>query len=286
MLESILPEPQNYAGKVSATMTLNSKIDEHMSPVMDSVASKGRLQTQNLEIRNSKVFGTMADFLKNEKWRTPSPGALNIGFEIKDGRLWIEDPIVINISPTRMEIKGDQGLDMSMNYRLDATVPTSAIGSGATDILSKIPGGVTIKEIKVTGLIKGTVSDPDVSLSMADMATSVTTAVKEAVIQKVGDEVNRQINQIMAEAQTQADNLRSAGKQAADKVRREANASADKLVRDAASKNALEKKLAQTAADKLRSEGEANAKKLEQEADQKARAVLAAAQKKADDLKR
>ncbi|MDR0316710.1 MAG: hypothetical protein LBH97_07410 [Treponema sp.] len=297
MMENILPEPQNYAGKVSATLTLYGVLDEHMSPVLDTVVSKGRLQTQNLEIRNSKIFGTLADFLKNERWRTPAPGNVNIGYEIKDGRLWIEDPIVMNLPPAKMELKGDQGLDMSMNYRLDAVMPSSVVGSDAANILTNLPGGLSVKEIKVTGLIKGTVKNPEVSLSVADMASSITGAVQErvtaTVTQKVeevktqvNEEINRQINQIMAEAQRQANNIRNTGKQSADRVRREANTAADKLIRDAANKNAIEKRIAQTAADKLRNEGEANARKLEQEAESQAQAVLTAAQRRADELRR
>jgi hypothetical protein len=297
MLEKILPEPQNYVGKVSAAMTMYGELDEHLSPVLDTVASKGRLQIQKIEIRNSKIFGTLADFLKNEKWRTPAPGNLNIGYEIKDGRLRLEDPIVMNIAPAKIEIKGDQGLDMTLNYRIDATAPTSSFGSGAADILKNIPGGSRLKEIKITGLVRGTVKDPDISLSIADMVGSVTEAVKEQVMEKVtqkveevitqvNEEINRQIDQIMAEAQKQADNLRNTAKQAADRARREANSSADKLISSAADKSAIEKRLAQTAADKLRSEGESSAQKLEQEAENQAQSILAAAQKKAEELRR
>jgi hypothetical protein len=296
-LGKILPEPQNYVGKVSATLTLHGVLDEHLSPVLDTVASKGRLQLQNMEIRNSKIFGTLADLIKNEKWRTPAPGNLNIHYEIKDGRLWIEDPIVINIAPAKIEIKGDQGLDMTLNYRIDATTPTSSLGSGAADILKNIPEALRVKEIKITGLVKGTVKDPDISLSIADMAGSITEAVKEQMMEKVtqkveevrtqvNEEINSQIDQIMAEAQKQADNLRNAAKQAADRARREANSAADKLISNAADKSALEKRLAQTAADKLRSEGESNARKLEQEAENQAQVLLAAAQKKAEELRR
>jgi hypothetical protein len=297
MLEKILPEPQNYAGNVSASLTLHSILDEHLSPVLDKVNSKGRLQTHNLEIRNSKLFGMTADLLKNENWRTPAPGNINIGFEIRDGRVWIEDPIVMQVAPARVEIKGDIGLDTTLNYRMDAIVPTSAIGSGATNILSNIPGGSSLKEIKVAGLIKGTAKDPDIRLSIADMAGEIVGAVRdqvtETVTQKVeevrtqvNEEINRQIDVLMTEAQKQADNIRSTAKQAADRVRREANAAADKLVNDAASKNPIERGLAQTAANSLRSEGEASARKLEQEAEKQAQAALDAAQKKADELRR
>ncbi|MCL1815565.1 MAG: AsmA family protein [Treponema sp.] len=297
MIEKILTEPQNYTGKVSASLVLNSVLDEHLSPVLDKVNSKGRLQTQNLEIHNSKLFGTMADLLKNESWRSPAPGNINIGFEIKDGRVWIQDPIVMNMPPAKVELIGDIGLDTTLNYRMDAIVPTSAVGSNATNILGNIPGGSTLKEIKVAGLIRGTVKDPDIRLSVADMAGNIVGAVRdqvtETVTQKVeevrtqvNEEINRQIDAIMAEAQKQADNIRSTAKQAADRVRKEANAAADKLASDTAEKSAIEKRLAQAAADSLRSEGESNAKKLEQEGENQAQAAMTAAQKKADELKR
>jgi hypothetical protein len=289
-LEKILPEPQNYAGKVSAVMTLYSVLDAHMSPVLDSMNSKGRLQTHNLQIRNSKLFGTLADLTRNENFRTPSPGNLNIGFEIKDGRLYLEDPIIFDIPPAKMEITGDQGLDMTLNYKISASMPASTVG--AADLLSKLPGGSGIKEVKLSGAIRGNAKNPEVSLSLADMTSSITDAVKDQVTQKVEDvkavvneEINRQIDQIMAEANRQADIIRSTGKQAANKVREEANAAADRLISNAGS-NPLQKKLAQEGAGKLRSEGESNAKKVEKDADTQAKAVVAAAQKKADELKR
>ncbi len=295
MLEKILPEPQNYVGKVSANLTLYSVLDEQLSPVLNTVASKGVLQTQNVEIRNSKLFGTMADLLKNEKWRTPAPGNLNIKYEIKDGRLMIE-PIQMNISQAKLELTGDQGLDMTLNYKVNVAVPTSSVGSAATDLLGKIPGGSSIKEFKVTGLIGGTATKPEVKLSIADMAGNITEAVKaqvtEVVTQKVEEvktqvkeEVSKQVDALMAEAQKQADNIRNTAKQTADKLRTEANANADKLEKDAASKSAIEQRLAKAAADKLRKEGEANAVKIEQEGEKQATAAIESAQKKADEIK-
>ncbi|MDR1171417.1 MAG: AsmA family protein [Bacteroidales bacterium] len=295
MLEKILPEPQNYAGKVSANLTLYSVLDENLSPVLNTVASKGVLQTQNVEIRNSKLFGTMADLLKDEKWRTPVPGNLNIKYEIKDGRLTI-DPIHMNISQAKVELTGDQGLDMTLNYKVNVAVPVSSVGSAAVDLLGKIPGGSSIKEFKVTGLIGGTATKPDVKLSIADMAGNITEAVKtqvtEAVTQKVEEvktqvkeEVNKQVDALMEEVQKQADNIRSNAKKTADNLRTVANTNADKLEKDAASKSAIEQRLAKAAADKLRKEGEANAVKIEQEGEKQATATIDAAQKKADELK-
>jgi hypothetical protein len=246
---------------------------------------------------NSKLLATMTNVLKNDRWRTTSLRDMGIKYEIKDGRLWINDPIVLNIPPVRMEISGDQGLDTTLNYKIAAAVPVSIIGSGATDLLSRIPGGSRVDEIKLSGFIRGTARNPDISLSAADTAASITTAVREQVTEtvtekveevktQVNEEINRQIEQMMAEAQRQADNLRNSAKQTADRLRREANSAADRLISEASGKNAIERRLAQTAADKLRSEGEASAKKLEDEAENQARAAMAVAERKADELRR
>jgi len=279
MLQKILPSAQNYDGKVSANLTLNGILDEHMSPVMNTVASKGQLQTHNLRILNSELFVTMATLLKNESWRTPTLNNVNIKYEIKDGELTIE-PIRMNIAQTALEITGGQNLDMTLKYKVNATVPASVVGSGATDILSKIPGGVKINEFKLTGLIGGTVTKPVVTLGVADMTTSVVGAVKE----QIKGEVGKQVDAIMAEAEKQAQTIRNTAKQAADKIRKEANAAADKL--EAQAKTPLEKTAAKVAAKKLRDEGNDKAKKTEQEAERQIKNIMDAAKKKADDLKK
>jgi hypothetical protein len=285
MLEKILPEPQNYAGKVSAKMTLTGVLDEHMSPVLDAVFSKGQLQTHNVQIKNSEIFGKMADFLKNETWRSPSLNNVTIKFEIKNGRVFVE-PIPINVAQTKFELSGSQGLDMTMDYKINASVPMSAVGRGANDVLGKIPGGSNIREVKVTGLVGGTATKPQVSLSVADMAGSVaqavTAAVKEQVTERVSAEVEKQRAAVMAEAEKQAQNVRSTAKQSANKLRTEANNAAAKLEREAA--NPLQKAAAKIAADKLRQEGEANAVKLEREADRQVANIMDAAKKKADSI--
>jgi len=283
ILEKILPQPQNYDGKVSANLTLNSILDEHMSPVMNSVASKGQLQTHNLRIQNSELFATLANMLKNESLRTPTLNNVNIKYEIKDGQVTIE-PVRMNIAQAALELSGSQSLDMSLNYKLNAAVPASAVGSGATDILSKIPGGVKITEFKLTGLIGGTATKPVVTLSVADMASSVVSAVKDAVKEKVSDEVNKQINALMAEAEKQAQNVRNTAKQTANKIRQEANNTANKLESEA--KNPIQKVAAKTAADALRKEGENNAVKVEQEAERQIKTIMDNANKKANDLRK
>ncbi|MDR2036990.1 MAG: AsmA family protein [Bacteroidales bacterium] len=289
MLQKIFPDPQDYVGKVSALLNLHTILDEHMSPVLNTVQSKGQLNTHNIEIRNSKLMGTLADVLKNEKLRTLSPGDLNIKFEVKDGRIMIE-PMQFKIDQVNLNLSGDQGLDMTLNYNLKASVPVAAVG--ATDILKSIPGGSNIKELSLTGSIRGTVTKPEIKLSMADMVGDITKAVTETVTQKVEEakeqakaEVNAQVDKLLADAQNQAEKLRSAAKQLADKTRSEANAAADKLEKEAESKSTVEKRLVKVAADKLRKEGESNAKKIEQETEKQIQNILDAANKTADEIK-
>ena len=291
ILEKILPNPENYTGKVSAKLDLYSVLGEDLSPVLNTVASKGRLQTQNIKIQNSKLFGAMADLLKNESWRTPAPGNLDIAYEIRDGRLIIE-PIKMNISQARLELSGEQGLDTSLDYKVNAAVPTSTVGSAATDLLNKIPGGSAVKEFRVIGLVGGMARSPNVRLDVADMAGNIVEAAKEQITEKVEDtkaqlkeEANKQVTAVMAEAEKQAENIRNTAKQTADKMRAEAKVAADKVEKEAESKNVIEQRLAKAAADKIRSEGETGAVKIEQEAEKQVAAIMDAARKKADDIR-
>jgi len=297
MLSTFIAEPNNYTGKVTANITLHTLLDVTMSPIMESLDSKGVLQTQGIQIHNSELFATLATVTKNERWRTPSPNNMEIHYEIREGRLWLVRPIVMTIPPAKIEITGDQGIDMTLNYKVDASMPVSAVGSEATDVLSRIPGGSGVTEVKLIGRIAGTVKKPEVSLSVGDMTSSITEAVKDKVEQVITEkvdeaqqrlegEINRQIVLIMQEAEEQANRVRATAKTAADRVRSEANSSADRLISEAANKGMLAKQAAKTAADKVRHEGEAAAKKIEQEGEQQAQNIIDAAKKRCDDLKK
>ena len=286
ILKKILPQPQNYAGQVSANLTLTGVLDAAMSPILDSVVSSGQVQTHNLKVVNNEIFGKMADLLKNEMWRTPSLNNVNIKFEIHDGRVFVE-PFPINIAQTRFELAGSQGLDMTMDYTINAMVPMSAVGKGANDVLGKIPGGANIREIRVTGLVGGTVEKPEVSLNVADMAAgaaqAVATAVAQQATQRVSAEIERQRAAIMAEADKQAQTIRATAKQSADRIRSEANSAANRVEREAT--NPLQKTAAKVAAGKIRSEGESNATRVEREADRQITNVMDAARKRAEAIK-
>jgi hypothetical protein len=204
IIQKILPQPQNYAGKVSTTLTLSGILDEHLSPVLDTLASKGQLQTHNLKIQNSELFATMANLLKNESLRAPTLNNININYEIKEGRLTIE-PLRMNIEQANLEITGSQGLDMTLDYKVNAAVPVES---------SKI------REIKVTGLIRGTVTKPAVTLSVADMADSVVDAVKE-VVKEQAQTVKEQAKEAVKEnVEKQASSILDAFKKKTDELRK------------------------------------------------------------------
>jgi len=283
ILKKILSNPQNYAGKVSANLTLAGDLDEHLNLILNTMASKGQLQIHKVSFQNSELFGAMANLLKNESWRTPTLNNINIKYEIKDEQLIIE-PVRMNIAQTALEISGGQGLDMTLNYKVSAAVPVSSVSPAATDILSNIPVASNIREIKVTGLIGGTVSKPSVTLGVSDMVNNIVGTVTEAVKEQVKEEVSKQIAAVMAEAEKQAENIRNTAKQAADRLRKEADDNANKL--EAAATNPIAKIAAQAAAKKLRDEGNAAAVRLEQEAERQVATIMDTAQKKADELRK
>ncbi|MDR0714530.1 MAG: AsmA family protein [Bacteroidales bacterium] len=290
MLGKMFDHPENYAGKVSADLTLSTLLDHAMSPVLNTVSSKGQLQTHGMELRNSKLFGTMADLLKNEKWRTISPDDMNIKFEIKDGQLVMTEPVLFSAHQAKVVMTGGQGLDMSLNYDVKVSVPSADVG--AADLLSSLPGGASIKELTLTGLIRGTVTKPEVKLSLGDMVSNITEVVKEQVkevvtqkIEEIKEDVTAQIDKLLEDVGKQKEALLSAAGKLAETTRKEADAAANKLEQEAASKNAIQKAAAKVLAEKLRKEGETKAKQIEQEAEKKAEELMNTVNKKVEELK-
>ncbi len=61
-----------------------------MNPVMNSINGKGVLKTSQVEIISNKTLDKVADVLKNDKFRNPTFSDVNLSFEIRDGRVYVQ----------------------------------------------------------------------------------------------------------------------------------------------------------------------------------------------------
>lgn len=299
-VKKLAPIAKNARGKISALMTINTRMDEHMNPVYSTMQGKGKLMSRNIEIGNSNMFNKVADALKNEKLRKFSLNDLNLSFEIKNGRVYIE-PFETKLLSGKMIIGGDQGIDQTMNYAITFSIPRSEFGGAANAALANLTSAAAAKglniqpgeTVNIHASVSGTVSNPQVKLNLKESGKAALQDVKEqlktaatekveAVKEDVKAKAREQADKLIRDAEAEAQKIRDVAKNTADVIRKESDDAAANLVRSA--KNPLEKVAKQKLAEKTKKEGYAKADKLEQEADAKAKALIDRAKAEAEKL--
>ena len=298
----LVPVAERVKGNVSTNLSLTTFLDKHMQPVMNSLLGVGRLMSSSVQLNNSKTFEKIGSLIKNDRFKVLDLNDLDIDFEVRNGRVYVK-PFDIKLDQSKLNISGDQGIDLTMNYIMKMTIPKSELGSeigSALDGLTSMASqqGLTIgtgENVDVNFLVTGTYLDPQVrpvfEKGFVAIQEQVKEEVKERVEQKVDEvkqdvkeEVNKQAEQILKEAEENAQKVRDEAKRAGEELVKAADTQGQKLIKEAGT-NPLKKRLAEESAKKLKSEAENQAKNLEEEANKQADQILLEARKKADQLK-
>ncbi len=301
-VEKLAPVAEMCRGKVSTALQISARLDSTMNPVLNTLNGKGVLKTDRVEIINNKTLDKVADALKNDKFRNPVFSDVNLSFQIRDGRVYV-DPFTTQLGSTAVTIGGDQGLDQTMNYLMTFTVPRDEFGNTANDVLENLAGkarsaGFDInpgEKVNIQVKITGTFTDPKISLALKENLQKAQQEIRKAVQDRVKEEVSKakeeikkdvsaEIDRIMQDAQEQADKLRSSAKDAGEALVGEAELRKKQLVNEAGS-NPLKKLAAEKTGEQLVKKAKQQAEKLKEEADQKAEAIMEKAKEKAEELK-
>jgi vacuolar-type H+-ATPase subunit H len=296
----LAPVAQNCKGRISADLNIASSLDQHMMPIYKTMVGKGRLTSKSVEIGNSNMFVKIADVLKNDRFRKLSLNNLDLQFEIKDGRVYV-NPFETKFGTSKMVIAGDQGIDQTINYLIKVAIPRAELGGAANSLVNNLTSAAAAKGLKIQPgdnvnldlFVLGTVLKPEVKPALAsgskNGAQDMKAQLKETAVQKVAEvkqEVKKntkeQADKIIKDGEVEAQKIRDAAKVTADAAKKEANDLADRTVREA--KGPLQKIAAQKLAETTRKEGDSKSKKILDEGNVKADAVIKKAKDEAAKL--
>lgn len=313
-VQKIAPIAQKCSGKISVNINFKGKLTKAMSPDMKTINGSGTLSTKSLTVDNSDVFAKLSEILKSDKYKKLTLENTNLKFKITDGNIEFE-PVTTKLGKTDMEFGGKQGIDQVVNYFMNFKIPSSELGSAANEVMNNLSAqagnvGLNIKVpefIDVKGLITGLITKPEIKFNLKDQGKNAVDNVKEQIVNKINEEVDKGKAEAIKKAQEQADKLmkvadeqsqklittaQSAAKQindaakvAADKVRSEGNSSADKLLSEAKSKGAIAEKLAKAPAEKLRKEANKKADDIEAKAQTESNTKVDQAKQESDKIK-
>ncbi len=300
-VQKLAPVAERASGKVSTRLAFTSFLDSTMMPVMNSIAGKGNLASEVIQIDNSKTFEKIGEILKTDKYKVITVEDLDLQYSIRNGRVHIQ-PYETKIFNSDLIMKGDQGIDRTMNYEMQMKIPRSELGGRAQSAINELTSlaanqGITLdpgETLDVKFLVTGTFEDPKVRPTFEEGTRKVTQEVREQVQevveqkveevkQEAKEEINREAEKIMADAREKAERVKYEARLAGQELIKAAEEEGQKRIEEAGS-NPIKKMAAETYAKTLKSEAEKKAKRLEDEAAEKADNIIKSAQEEVDKL--
>ena len=306
-VEQLVPIAENMRGRYSTRLQMFSVLDDGMTPILSTMEAKGRLSTSGVEMAGSETLDQLAAILRLRAGQDLlTLRDVDLSFEITGGRVHVE-PFNLRLGPVDAMMGGSQGLDMTLDYLMQMTLPRAVFGQGADQLIDNLAGraaerGLNVQpgeNVNIDARISGTFSDPRITLDMRERARTTIDQVRDQLRERATEEVERRVEevedrvreevseraaQLIREAEVRADQIRDAAESAADVIIREGEANAVRLEQQAAGRGRIAEAAAKRTADAVRREAGENADKLRREADEKARNVIEEARREAERL--
>lgn len=308
-LETLAPIAKKCKGNISTKLSMNTLLDENMSPIYNTLSGMGDLQSNSLTVAGVKVLDKLSDVLKIKDIATQKLANLNMSFLFQDGKAIVK-PFETKLSGMKTNVSGYTSFDQTIKYDMLMDVPKAKLGGQANEVMSSLLGKVNSKGanlsipdvIPVAITIGGTVLEPKLQTNLKGQATNLVEDVKAQVVDTIKKTFNAEIDKLMADAQAQAQKIRDEAKEQADKIRAEGLKASEQAKKagyevaekikaegykaaadiEASAKNPLEKLAKQKLADKTRAETDKKYEQAKAEADKKGEIPLNEANKKAD----
>ena len=170
MVQKLAPVFSGITGSFSGNMAINTKLDDTMSPVVQTLTGSGSLSTKEVSMDSVKVIQMVADILQKPSLKSTKVKDLKVDFTIKDGRVHTK-PFDIKLGDYKMNLSGSTGLDQTIDY------------SGKIDIPQSL--GKVSKLGTVDMTIGGTFTSPKVGIDLEAMAKNAAKSAAEDAVSKL-----------------------------------------------------------------------------------------------------
>ena len=180
-VKKMAPMAKNMSGRFSANFALDGDIGAGMIPIYETMNGKGVIKTQDVGLKDSKLIEAITKITKLSNSKDAKIKDQTIQAEVINGRVYYE-PINLSLGSIKAVISGSNGVDGSLDFVSDVTVPTGNVGQSINSALSSFGLGDKIAPSTVNIPIKigGTFDKPKCSIrSKKGGTSSKPTAPKE-----------------------------------------------------------------------------------------------------------
>jgi vacuolar-type H+-ATPase subunit H len=258
MVRQMAPIFEKLNGNFSGKITVDTKLDNTMSPKLETLTASGNLSTRDLNLSNVAIIDQIADATGHKELKNISAKDLNVEFTISDGRIRTK-PFDIKMGNMSLNLSGTTGLDQTIDYTGKLKLPATS-----NTMLSTI-------DLKIGGKF----SSPKITIDTQSMARQAVAAGADKAVEAVG----KQLGIDLSDAEKQKEELVKAAQQASQKLVAEAEKQKTNLVSKAGN-NVIAKLAAEKAGDALIAEAKEQGAKLVAEAEKKGNELIEKAKEK------
>jgi len=192
-----VPIASRSQGKFSSQLGLSGIMNEKMNIVPTSLNGDGIFNTINLMIIESPVFNKIRGVIKKESLKNVKIHDFVAKFQFEDGALKL-NPFKTTIADQPTTIGGSLSAAREINMTMDFVVSRDVLGTDITKGLDILPGSENIKTVDASVVLKGSLTNPDVSLDLSKARAQIEQEVKKASVEqikgsakKIGDELKK-----------------------------------------------------------------------------------------------
>lgn len=259
MIQKLAPVFENLKGNFSGKISIDTKLDSIMSPVLSTMQGNGSLSTSNINLSGITIFDKIADATNYDGLKNLSVKDMNIDFTIQNGRL-TTTPFDIKMGNLSLNLSGSTGLDQTIDYKGKLKLP------GTTGSI----GNLTTLDLK----IGGNFTSPQISIDTQSMAKQAVTNVANETLKAAGDKLGIDIS----DAEKQKEALVNAAKQTAEKLLAEAEKQKAALI-EKAGNNAIKRIAAEKTGEAIVNEAKKQTERMIQEAEEQGNKLIEKAKK-------
>ncbi len=310
-VEKLAPITKHAYGRISSNFDMTTDLTPSFEPILSSLTSVGDISSNSLTIKGVKALEKLESVTKLKNISDQTLKSFKTYFKVKDGKVSLT-PFKVNLGKISTDISGYTTLDQQMDYDLKMNIPKEQLPSSVIKEvegllkkanaavpfikLNELPANIPVK-VKMIG----STTDPKITTDMKeaimnavgiegniidnikDQVKDTVTAIVNQQIDNAKEEIERQKQKILADAQKEADKVKAECNRQAENVWKEAYKQADDGVK-AVGSNPLKKKLAEETAKKLKKEADNQYEKAKGECQKKADGIMNKARTEADRL--
>ena len=307
LVNTYAPIARKTSGVMSTHLTLNTKLDNKMEPVYQSMTGSGNLKTSEIKIEGVNSLEQISDILNLKELKELELNDVSINYEFVDGKTLIK-PFKLQYADFVAFVAGWTSFDQSIDYVMDLNVPREKFGTAVNTVISDLVHQAASRgtrfsigdTISLDVLIGGTYTDPKITTNLKEtginLLEDVNAQIKEEIkvkkqkitketrerAQRIMSDSDKQAKRMIAVAKRQAKEFRSKAAQSAQKIRDEADRQAAAIEQEGEKKGSLAEAAAKETAKALRKEANLQAEMIVQEAERKARQAINKAETEAD----